>query len=563
MQKKWHYGAKLLFGLIAISFFSFTGGSCGQHLKYITLDPLNPTISTPGTVLAVQTGGVNVTAYLGSIAGSSPLTISSATLQSIMVTPANPILPIGLSQSFSATGTYTDGSIHDVSSLVTWSSSAPVIAPVDPNIGAATAAQTGAATITASIGSISGSAVLSVNGAIVLTAVSVSASTTLPVGLTQQFSVTGTFSDSTVRDVTPFVSWTVTGSTSQTVVTISPTGLATTFSPGSATISASLAGSNIPNPNNVPPGTTTLQVSTATLQSIAVSTPSGLSIPNGRSIQFTAMGAYSDATTHDITSLVTWSAGTPTVAFVNIYGLAYAIGPAYATSAITATLGTVSQSAILTISPLTLQSITVTPYGITIPVGSVQKFTATVNYSDGSNYDVTSQVSWTTGNATNPIATMYTGLVQQFHAYGTYNGGTTDISSLTTWTSSNPSVANVYNFGYALAFGSGATLITATLDGVSASTPLNVSPVVSLKSITITPANLTLPAGASQQFTATGNYYDGSSNNLNLYVTWNSDNPAVSFANINGVVTGIAGGTSHITASVGSFVGSTVLTVSP
>jgi len=46
-------------------------------------------------------------------------------------------------------------------------------------------------------------------------------------------------------------------------------------------------------------------------------------------------------------------------------------------------------------------------------------------------------------------------------------------------------------------------------------------------------------------------------------VTWNSDNPAVSFANINGVVTAIAGGTSHITASVGSFVGSTVLTVSP
>jgi uncharacterized protein YjdB len=98
---------------------------------------------------------------------------------------------------------------------------------------------------------------------------------------------------------------------------------------------------------------------------------------------------------------------------------------------------------------------------------------------------------------------------------------------------------------------------------MTATTSLGVSPEVALISIIVTPANLIMTAGQIQQYLATGTYADGSVNNLTSFVTWSSSPPSVATVSSTGIVTsvGSSGSTATIKASLGSFTGSTNLTI--
>ena len=63
------------------------------------------------------------------------------TLMSIAVTPANPTIPTGGTQQFTATGTYSDQSTQNITTQVTWSSSNTSVATIS-NSGLATAKPT-------------------------------------------------------------------------------------------------------------------------------------------------------------------------------------------------------------------------------------------------------------------------------------------------------------------------------------------------------------------------------------------------------------------------------------
>jgi trimeric autotransporter adhesin len=136
----------------------------------------------------------------------------------------------------------------------------------------------------------------------------------------------------------------------------------------------------------------------ASLVSIAV-TPASPSIPNGTTQQFTATGTYSDNSQKDITSTVTWASATQSVAtFGATQGLATGVGTG--TSQITATLGPiVSPGDTLTVTPAAVISIAVTPTNPTILVGAAQQFTATGTYSDDSQQNITSTVTWASASA--------------------------------------------------------------------------------------------------------------------------------------------------------------------
>ncbi len=98
----------------------------------------------------------------GSSAGPGP---GSGTLASISVTPINPSVSIGTSEQFVATGTYSDNSTRDITTSVTWSSSAPSVATIINAAGSngmAAAIAVGTTTITAASGSISGFTTLKV-----------------------------------------------------------------------------------------------------------------------------------------------------------------------------------------------------------------------------------------------------------------------------------------------------------------------------------------------------------------------------------------------------------------
>ncbi len=82
-------------------------------------------------------------------------------LTSIAVTPGSSRLVVGAVQQFAATGSYSDGSVLDITSSVTWTSSNATVAGLATG-GSATANGAGSAVVTASSGSVSGSAALDV-----------------------------------------------------------------------------------------------------------------------------------------------------------------------------------------------------------------------------------------------------------------------------------------------------------------------------------------------------------------------------------------------------------------
>lgn len=78
-------------------------------------------------------------------------------------------------------------------------------------------------------------------------------------------------------------------------------------------------------------------------------TPATPSIPTGATQQFTAMGTYAISSPKDLTTSVTWSSDTLSVATINATtGMATAVGVGTAT--ITATSGTITKTTILTVT---------------------------------------------------------------------------------------------------------------------------------------------------------------------------------------------------------------------
>ncbi len=179
-----------------------------------------------------------------------------------------------------------------------------------------------------------------------------------------------------------------------------------------------------------------------------------------------------------------------------------------------------STAATLTVNPVaTLQSIAVTPPGPSVAVGKTQQFTATGTYSDSSTKDITTTVTWASSNT----------------GFATIGAST----------------------GLATGVAVGTTQISATLGSVtSPNDPLTVTAAaVTLQSIAVTPAAPSISAGATQQFTATGTYSGSSTKDITTTVTWASSNTG--FATIGastGLATGVAVGTTQITATLGSVV---------
>lgn len=293
------------------------------------------------------------------------------------------------------------------------------------------------------------------------------------------------------------------------VATINSSGLATGVVSGVVTITANFGAIQ---------GVASLSVTVAAanLSSISVA-PAASSIPVNTTQQFTAVGNYSDGSSRDLTALVTWASSTATTT-IDPTGLATGITAGNTT--ISATLGTVSGSTSLTVTAPVIASLTVTPDGLTLGIGMKQQFTATATYTDGSSQDLTAAVAWTSSDIT---------------------------------------VASIDGNGLATTAGAGTVTITATVGAVSDTATLTVVP-AQLLSISITPANTSIALGTTQQFTATGIFDDGSTQQLPS-VTWSSSNVNVASVNTSGLATSTGAGTVTITAASGLVSGSTSLTV--
>jgi len=118
-----------------------------------------------GLATSFAVGSTVVTATSGSVSGSTTLTVTPTALESFVITP-NPAFAagVGISTQLTATGTYSDGTTANVTSIANWTSSATQVATVGPTTGLATGVSLGSATIQATIGSLTESVPLVVIG---------------------------------------------------------------------------------------------------------------------------------------------------------------------------------------------------------------------------------------------------------------------------------------------------------------------------------------------------------------------------------------------------------------
>jgi hypothetical protein len=349
---------------------------------------------TRGLATAIAAGTTTLSATLGLVVGTTTLTVTAATLDAITVTPVGASIAAGTTLQLAATGTYSDGTTQDLTFQVTWTSSDAAIATVSnaPSTkGLATGVGAGTATLTAAFQGVSGTTTLGVTAATLQALVITPADPTIAAGTTVQFSASGSYSDGSVQDLTTQVSW-ISSNTTFATVSNAPgsEGLAAARSAGTTTISATFSGVT---------GTTTLTVSGVSLQSIIVS-PADATIARGTTLQYTAFGVYSDGSTQDITTLVTWASSDTAIAVVSnspgTQGLVTALAAGVTT--VSAALSGIGGSTGLTVTQATLVSIAVTPPQKPLKVGRTQQYTATGTYSDGSRQVITTQVTWSSSN---------------------------------------------------------------------------------------------------------------------------------------------------------------------
>src|SRR5207247_5566729 len=144
---------------------------------------------------------------------------------------------------------------------------------------------------------------------------------------------------------------------------------------------------------------------------------------------------------------------------------------------------------------------------------------------------------------------------QQFSATGKYSDGSSkDLTSSVLWSSSDTSVASVNNGGLATGVVVGVVTVTAQFGAMQGSATLNITNAgTNLTGITLSPVAASVPVNTTQQFTATGNYNDGSTRDLTALVTCGSSSTAVATVDGNGMVTAVAAGSTCVCITLGSF----------
>jgi len=329
---------------------------------------------------------------------------SPSILTSLVVTPENASVVIGGTEQFTATGYYSSGSSADLTGLASWTSSDNGVATVSS--GLATGVAVGNASITAAYGGMNGSATLNVTSGHTLLSISVTPETaSIALGQSQQFEAWALYADSGLVNITDIADWT---SGNITVATISA-GNATGVGVGTTGITAEYG--------NVTSNTATLTVGPAVITGITVNTGGSVEVCGTK--QITATATYTDGSSKDVTSEVTWSSSDSGIATIDATGLATGIAVGNVT--ITAALGGVSGSATLSVTPSEIVSLVLTPVSASILVNGKQQFTAMVTYSNGNSTDVTSKANWASSQEN--VATVVAGLASAKAA------GTTDITA--------------------------------------------------------------------------------------------------------------------------------------
>jgi peptidoglycan/xylan/chitin deacetylase (PgdA/CDA1 family)/uncharacterized protein YjdB len=436
---------------------------------------------------------------------------------------------------------------------------------------------------------------------------------TVLVGSTQQFQAVAMDQDGQPMPATFIFS------SSNSVGTVSSTGLAKGIAVGATTITASTGGKTASVLLTVvavpPPAPVLMQISVS---------PSTASIQVGQQQSYSAVGY--DQFNHVMSGVAfTWASdGSSSIATMNgNIATGVSAGAVHVTAS---AAGISSAPASLTVlpPPRVLTAITVTPGASSISTSGTQQFTA-IGYdqngaamsgivfawstsnqnvatisgaglasgisvgttqimafaqgvsSGGASLTVTQPASVLTSIDASPsTAFIQAGAAQQFVVVGFDQYGNAMTGITFAWSSSNTNVATVSGInsegetiGVASGIAAGSTQITVNAGGVTATVSLNVTapppppPPPQVNAISVVASDSSINVGGTQQFSAFATDQYGAAMS-GVSFNWTSSDPTVASVDANGLATGVAAGTAQISASAQGVSSNAVsLTIAP
>lgn len=488
------------------------------------------------------------------------------TLSRLTLSPGSATLEFGANQNFTVAGTMSDGS--QVTPVAEWTATGGTVNS-SGDFTAGSTAGTFQVVARQSGGLLADTSVITVVAppptltSIVLSPGSVS----LETSGTQQFAVIGHRSDSSTTAVT--ATFTETGGS------ISAGGLYTAGgTTGTFRVIAVLSDGSLADTSQV----TITSVTPPPILTAVVLTPPSVSLQSGASQQFAATGLLSDGSSTAVTVGYSVAGGTITS------GGLYTAGSTVGTFLVIATQqgGSLADTSTITITvpPPTLTAVVLSPSTATLQSGTTQQFAASGLLSNGSTTTVqvvysatggiiTSGGLYTAGNTagtfrvfavqqlgtladtstititpatltslslTPATVTVASGATQQFAVAGTWSNGTTTTPAVTyTATGGTISSGGLYTAG-----GAAGTfqVIAAHIGGLLKDT--STVTVTTLTSLSLVPATVTLATGATQQFTVSATWSNGT-----------TTAPPVIYSATGGTVS--AGGLYTAGASAGTF----------
>lgn len=216
---------------------------------------------------------------------------------------------------------------------------------------------------------------------------------------------------------------------------------------------------------------------------------------------------------------VAWSTDNVANASISATGLLTAIAPG--TVMVAATAGGQRGSALISVVPIPVASLTISPSTVSLVAGTTRQFVATPRDA----------------------------------------AGNTLTGRVVTWSVSSATTGAIDATGLFTAIAPGSATITATSEGQTISASINVLP-VPVATVTVTPPVASFAAGTTQQLAAstrdaTGAVLTG------RFVTWTSSATQIATVDGVGLVTAVAPGVVTISATSENRVGSSAITVTP
>lgn len=199
-----------------------------------------------GTVIGIGPGTVEIAAWRGALRDSKALSIVGSRIDSIAISLDSASMAAKTSARLRALGIDGTGARCDLTHIVQWASSDPAVAGVHAGgavAGRVSAVSPGEATIEAALGTVRGSAELTVTSAVLRELEIIAGLSSVPLGMERPLRANGIFSDGSVQALTWDVVWT---SSDPSIARVSNLtggeGVLTAIAPGSVLVSAEQMG---------------------------------------------------------------------------------------------------------------------------------------------------------------------------------------------------------------------------------------------------------------------------------------------------------------------------------